>query len=223
MDDIPPGSNTQLAIPAEPLNAKVPPVAERGGLALWHYLKEAYRIIVWNEDAVQRTKDDPWAMVYGICFWAITNTLVMVMSLSIFRGRFILPSLKLLTTFLPLQVFIVSAISVARLWIVHFVATQFCGGDGRFIQILRPLSLASLIQLPIAIVPMALGYFGFGSAALTILGISAILVGLANAAITVFVFDAVDQMPQLTAFVTSVVAGLVLNVGLGYVVQAFRG
>jgi hypothetical protein len=204
------------------LSPNAPQLADRHSFALWHYLQEAYRIIVWNEDAVHRTKDDPWAMAYGVCFWAITNTLVILMLMTTASGHFILPSAKLLLTVLPIQVVVVSAVSVARLWIVHLVATQFCGGDGRFIQILRPLALASLIQLPIALLPMALAYFGFGSVALTIMGISAILVGLANAAITVFVFDAVDQMPQLTAFITSVVAGIVLNFGLGFLLQSFK-
>ena len=222
MDTTPPAVNSPIAFQSEEAGANLPPVVERDAFALWHYLKEAYRIITWNEDAVQRTKDEPMAMVFGVCFWVFTNTLVIVMSFSIFRGRFVFPSAAALATVLPLQVFTVSVVSIARLWIVHLVATQFCGGDGQFIQILRPLSLASLIQLPIAVFPVIFAVLGFGGAALAILGLSAILIGIANAAVTVFVFDAVDQMPQLTAFITSVIAGFVLNFALQYIVQSFR-
>jgi hypothetical protein len=222
MDTTPPAANSPIAFRSEQVGANLPPLAERDSFALWHYLKEAYRIIVWNEDAVQRTKDDPLAVAFGVCFWVFTNTLIIVMSHSIFRGRFVLPSTAVLAAVLPIQVFAVSVVSIARLWIVHLVATQFCGGDGQFIQILRPLSLASLIQLPIAVFPIIFAVLGFGSAVLTILALSAILIGLANAAVTVFVFDAVDQMPQLTAFITSVIASIVLNFALQYIVQSLR-
>ncbi len=222
MDTTPFTSGSPIALQSDQLDTNIPPVAERNPFSLWHYLKEAFRIIVWNEDAVQRTKDDPMAIVFGVCFWAFTNTFIIVASFSIFQGKFVLPSAVYFTKFLPIQFVTVSAVSIARLWIVHFVATQFCGGDGRFIQILRPLSLASLIQLPIAVFPLLLVVFGFGDAALIILGLSAILIGLANAAVTVFVFDSVDQMPQLTAFITSIVAGIVLNSALQYIVGALK-
>jgi hypothetical protein len=220
--DAPPTASSPIALQSDQLGANLPPVAEHHQFSLWHYLKEAFRIIVWNEDAVQRTKDDPMAIVFGVCFWAFTNTFILAASFSIFRGRFILPSALYFTTVLPIQFVTVSAVSIARLWIVHFVATTFCGGDGRFIQILRPLSLASLIQLPIAVIPLILAVSGFGDAALVILGLSAILIGLANAAVTVFVFDAVDQMPQLTAFITSVVAGIFLNYALHFIMEALK-
>jgi hypothetical protein len=115
-----------------------------------------------------------------------------------------------------------AAVALARLWIVHFVATQFCGCDGRFVQILRPLSLASLLLLPISVLPLLLGVSGFTGPAAAILGVSAILTVIANAAITVFVFGAVDDMPQLTAFITSIITSYALSFAIGYATHAFR-
>lgn len=220
MSAIPPVGNSPTAF--QPYPERESSSSRRERFLLWYYLKEAYHIITWDEDAVHRAKDDPLALAFGVCFWVFTDTLIIVTSLSIFRGKFALPSSAVLASILPFRVFTISVVSVARLWIVHLVATQFCGGDGRFIQILRPLSLASLIQLPIALIPMIFAGLGFGSAALVILGLSAILIGIANAAVTVFVFDAVDQMPQLTAFITSIVAGIGLNFALQYIVQSFN-
>src|SRR5262249_9415408 len=151
---------------------------------LWHYLKESVRIITWNEDAVHRTQDDPYALAYGVFFWAVTNTLSLVALMSIFRGKFVFPSATYFATGLPIQVLSAAFVVVARLWIVHFVATQFCGGDGRFIQILRPLSLASLIELPIAVIPLAFVLAGWNSVGLGIFGFMFFIILLALTAVT---------------------------------------
>src|SRR5258708_35205335 len=101
MESTPSGQNSPIAIPSEQTNGNPTPLARPEDFVLWHYLKEAYRIITWNEDAVQRTKDDPLALAFGVCFWVFTNTAVVIVSLSVFRGSLVFPSPAALATILP--------------------------------------------------------------------------------------------------------------------------
>jgi hypothetical protein len=45
------------------------------GFALLHDLREAWRIIVWDDAAIRRVMDDARSLRYGVLFWVIGNAL----------------------------------------------------------------------------------------------------------------------------------------------------
>jgi hypothetical protein len=192
-------------------NKEVVPPA---GFALLHYLGEAWRIVCWDGTAIRRVMDDPRALSYGLLFWVVGNTVPSLL-FSYFGPMKDGTSLfgKLLAH-LVVSLLSGTAFSLIQLGIIHLIAKYFCAGDGKFLQILRPLSLASLI-LTLQVIPVAVGIFlgGIPWATLTITGY--ILGNIAWVAVMVMVFDVVDGMEQLTAFVTSIASVF----GLGLVVE----
>jgi hypothetical protein len=101
MEPTPPGPSTPIAFQSDQTGANFPPLTNFENRAPWHYIKEAVRIIVWNEDAVHRTKDDPIALPYGICFWVVANTVGIITLMSVSHGRFVFPLPSRLVAVLP--------------------------------------------------------------------------------------------------------------------------
>jgi len=168
------------------------------GFALWHYLGEAWRIVRWDDAAIRRVKDDPRVMPYGIFIWAATNTIALLVILysRVRNPRLLRPGPLL---FVILFSLLYSAtLSLLQMGIVHFVARFFCAGEGRFVQVLRPLLLASFVYV-LQVIPIA----------------GVLIAGLAFVAVMVMVFDEVHGMPQLTAFLVSAAAGVGLRILTG--------
>jgi len=181
----------------------IPPSAESQnplptGFALWHYLGEAWRIIRWDDAAIRRVKDDPRALLYGIFIWAGANTiaLLLILYLRVRNPRLLSPGPLL---FLVIFALLYSGtLSLIQIGIVHLVAKFFCAGEGRFVQVLRPLLLASFVYV-LQVIPVA----------------GVLIAGLAFVAVMVMVFDEVHGMPQLTAFLVSAAAGVGLRILTG--------
>ena len=95
----------------------------------------------------------------------------------------------------------------AQLGVIHLFGIHFLGASGTFVQVLRPLSVASvvwLVQLLPALVSVAAGS-GTVTEGVTIATVA--LGGLAWIAVIVMVFDVVDAISQLTTFVLAIVFG----------------
>ncbi|HTB94530.1 MAG TPA: hypothetical protein VK728_16975 [Candidatus Sulfotelmatobacter sp.] len=173
------------------------------GVALLYYLGEAWRIVRWNESAIRRVKDDPRSVRYGMLFWTIGITIPSAF-LDFFgpvkdHAPFGSNYLFRLAAATPFGI----GLCLFQLSIIHLIAKYFCGGDGKFIQVVRPLSLASLIFLLQAL-PAVIGVL-FGGISWATLGIAGYLLGnIAWVASMVMVFDVVDGMDQLTSFITSI-------------------
>ncbi len=178
-------------------------VAPPEGFALFHYLREAWRIVCWDEAAIRRMMDDPKALRYGMLFWVIGITVPSLifdffgpMKRNAPLGSSYLLRLTAATVF-------GIGFRLLQVGIIHLVAKHFCAGDGKFIQVARPLSLVSLILLLEAL-PAVIGMF-FGDISWATLGIAGYLLGnIAWVTVMVMVFDVVDGMDQLTAFITSI-------------------
>lgn len=173
------------------------------GFALLYYLGEAWRIVRWNESAIRRVKDDPRSLRYGLLFWIIGLTVPSVV-LDFFGpikantpfGSNYLLHLTITTVF-------GIGLSLFQLGIIHLIAKYFCAGDGKFIQVVRPLSLVSFILLLEAL-PAVIGIL-FGGISWATLGMAGYLLGnIAWVTVMVMVYDVVDGMEQLTAFITSI-------------------
>jgi hypothetical protein len=166
--------------------------------ALFHYLGEAWRIVVWDDAAVRRAKDDPRALSYGIVIWLLANAISNLVPVYLWgkKPRTATPEEDLLSLAVVLLCLVV--LGLVQIGIVHLIAKYFCAGEGSFIQILRPLLLASFVFML-----QALPLFG------------GLLTGIAWISVTVMVFYEVDGMPYLTAFLVSGVTGLGLEILVG--------
>ena len=178
-------------------------VAPPEGFTLFHYLRETWRIVRWDEAAIKRVMDDPRALRYGMLFWVIGITVPSLIfnffgpmkGKAPFGGSYLL-RLSATTVF-------GIGLSLLQLSIIHLIAKYFCAGDGKFIQVVRPLSLVSLILLLEAL-PAVVGIL-LGGISWAALGMAGYLFGnIAWVTVMVMVFDVVDGMEQLTAFVTSI-------------------
>ena len=184
------------------------------GFALGHYLGEAWRIVRWDDKAIRRTKDDPRALRYGILFYVVGSTVPWAVFTYLGPGKNSALSLGKLLYVLSAMLFFGSMWRLIQLGLVHLIAKNFCAGDGKFIQILRPLSLASLILVLEAVPSVGVLLGGFSWAGLALVGY--LLGGIVWVCVMVMVFDVVHGMPQLTAFLVaaSVAIGLRLLVVL---------
>jgi len=156
------------------------------------------RIVRWDDEAIRRVKDDPRVLPYGILIWTLANAIPYLIIVFLWANKpSALRPTQLLVSFAAALV-LGAILGLIQVGIVHLVAKYFCGGDGRFVQILRPLLLVSFVYVLQAI-PVA----------------GTLIAGIAWVCVMVMVFDEVDEMPQLTAFVVSAVAGLGLRLLIG--------
>jgi hypothetical protein len=169
-------------------------IAPPTGFALIHYLQGAFRIVQWDGYAISRIKDDTRELPYGIFIWSVSNVLpVLLTTLYVprvaryFSGWGGFATLLLL---LPYQ----AAYSLVHLGICHLLVKSFCAGTGRFIQIIRPLLLASIVMVALA---------------MPVLG--PLVAGLAWVAVMMMVFEEVHGIEPLTAFLISAGVGVALR------------
>jgi hypothetical protein len=172
------------------------------GFALFYYLGEAWRIVRWDDAAIRRIKDDQRELPYGILIWCVANALPVLLiatytpklarQFSDFGG--ILTLLYLLAYG--------AALGLTQMGICHLLAKWFCAGEGKFIQIIRPLLLASIVY-----VALAVPFFG------------PLLAGLAWTAVMMMVFQEVHGIEPLTAFLLSAAVGVGLRLTLYFLVK----
>jgi hypothetical protein len=173
---------------------------------------------VWDDAAIRRVMDDGRALPYGVMFWVVANVVPWLLF-----NCFGPPSTRVPLSGHTLLKLMISMATVAvgmvlQLGIVHLVAKFFCAGDGTLLQVLRPMSLASIILLVEAVPPL-IGLL-IGETAWATLGLVAYLLGnIAWVAVMVMVFDVVDGMDQIVAFVTSIASVFGLSTVAGYLIR----
>lgn len=170
-------------------------IAPPAGFALFHYLHEAWRIVLWDDAAIRRIKDDKRELPYGILIWIVANALpVLVMTIYVpavarqFSGMGGLITLGLALVYGAVW-------GLIHMGICHLLAKYFCAGEGKFIQIIRPLLLASIVYVA-TVVPI----------------LGAIAAGIAWVAVMMMVFQEVHDMEPLTAFLLSAGVGVALRI-----------
>lgn len=175
-------------------NHSCPASAPPSGFAFGYYLSKAWRIVRWNDDAIRDVMNDPRALRYGLLVWIATNTLSVLAMLFLWPNqRDTIPNAAI-----PIVVVIAlvysAVLSLIQLGIVHLIAKYFCAGNGKFVQILRPLLLVSFVYI-LQVIPVA----------------GTLIAGLAWVCVMVMVFDVVDEMDQLTCFLVSAAVGIALR------------
>jgi hypothetical protein len=180
---------------------RAPPPA---GFSPGYYLALAFNIARWDDVAVRQAADDPKALSYGILFWAVANYLPFAVKAAEFygRGRSALGIQTLVGALILLP--LAALLAIAQIGTCHLVAKWFCAADGRFVRLIRPLLLGSIV-LVLAAIP----YVGI------------IAASIAWIAIFCLVFQEIDNIEPLQAFLISAVIGICIRVMQGALFATF--
>lgn len=168
------------------------------------YIRQALRIAFWDDDAVRQAADDPKALSYGILFWAVANYLPFAVKAAEFysRGRSVLAIQTLVGALIILP--LAALLAITQIGICHLVAKWFCAADGQFGHLIRPLLLGSIV-LVLAAIP----YVGIFAAS------------IAWIAIFCLVFQEIDNIEPLQAFLISAVIGIGFRIFQGVLFGTF--
>ena len=159
-----------------------------------HYVREAIRIAIWDGDAIRRVARDRQALPYGIMVWAIANSipLLFLAALSSTGHSFEAGPVLVGMIFLLVRS---ACFSLAQVGLCFLIAKSFMGGEGRFLEILRPLLLGSVVYLLLAI-PVAGIFFA----------------AIAWICVFAMVFQVVADVEAFSAYILSIVVGIAFRI-----------
>jgi hypothetical protein len=167
-----------------------------------YYFTQGWKIIFWDSAAIRRNSRDSNALFYGILFWIIGGSLPLLVNIAIAKSNGVTLDPQKLT----LSLAIVATgllVEFLRFAICHFLAKQFFGGDGKFMPLVRALFLGSVASWLI-IIPV----------------IGSLLVGIASTIVIMVVFEEIDHIERLQAFLLAVGVNIGFAVLIYYVVSA---
>jgi hypothetical protein len=160
------------------------------GIAPIYYLRLAFNIARWDDVAIRRASRDPHALPYGVVFSMVSAAIIFLVTAlpgmlarqgrnaeTIFWG--------LLLGLLFVWVYM-GAIAFLQLGFCHLIARWFLGATGTFLGVMRPLLL---------------GWFVNGLILIPVVG--ALASAIAWTAILMMVFEEVDSIGRLEAFLIS--------------------
>jgi hypothetical protein len=187
------------SVSAEELAPVIPP-----RFPFFYYLREAYRIVRWDDVAVRRASRDKNALFYGVVIWAIGALLavgVPVISQAARGGEVNWIQIALgIAILLP----VLAGLTVLQFGVCHLLARLLFHATGSFVALLRALLLGQLVTWLI-VVP----YVGL------------LLAGLGGIAVLMIVFEEVDGIRRLQAFGISFVVGWIF-LGISHFLFASR-
>jgi hypothetical protein len=171
-----------------------PPPAS--GLAIGYFLKQAIKIIRWDDAAVYRAVHDTRAFYAGILCWLIGQLFPVIAgtAIAVSNGGRFYPALffKFVAIFLPFA----AVYDFVRYGICHLIAKLFFGAKASFSALIRPILLGSLVAT-LAVVPVV-GLF---------------LAGAGTIAIVMLVFEEVDHIERMQAFMISAAVNIAALIG----------
>jgi hypothetical protein len=167
-----------------------------------YYFTQGWKIIFWDSAAIRRNSRDSNALLYGILFWIIGASLPLLLNIAIAKSNGVTLDPQKLTLSLAI---IVTGLLVEflRFGICHLLAKQFFGADGTFLPLIRSLFLGSVASWLI-IVP----------------AIGPLLVGIASTIVIMVVFEEIDHIERLQAFLLAVGVNVAFAVLIYYAVSA---
>jgi hypothetical protein len=167
-----------------------------------YYFMQGWKIIFWDDAAIRRNSRDPNALIYGILFWIIGASLPLLLSILIAVSN----GVHLEATRLALGFGIVIAgilVEFLRFGLCHLLAKQFFGGDGKFLPLIRALFLGSVASWLI-VVPV----------------LGTLLAGIASTIVIMVVFEELDHIERMQAFLLAVGVNVAFAVLIYYAVSA---
>jgi len=172
-----------------------PPPAR--GLAIGYFLKQAIKIIRWDDAAVYQASHDTRAFYAGIICWLISQLFPVAVTTgaAVANGSPLNSTqfLKFLAIFVPFA----AIYDFVRYGICHLAAKLFFGAKASFSALIRPILLGSLVAT-LVVVPVV-GLF---------------LAGAGMIAIVMLVFEEVDHIERMQAFIISAVINVAALVGM---------
>jgi hypothetical protein len=167
-----------------------------------YYFMQGWKIISWDDAAIRRNSRDPNALFYGILFWIVGATLPLLVGIATALSN----GVNIDFQKVALRLAIVMAgivLEFLRFGICHFLAKQFFGGDGAFLPLIRALFLGSVASWLI-IVPV----------------LGSLLVGIASTIVIMVVFEEIDHIERLQAFLLAVGVNVAFAVLIYFVASA---
>ncbi len=160
------------------------------GFAPLYYLSLAFNIVRWDDISIRRASRDSKAVFYGAFFWAIAATIILLFTAvpQMLKTMPISGPATVIGLIVGLIVglVIMGIITFVQLGLCHLIAIWFFGGTGTLIGVMRPLLL---------------GWFVNGLILIPVLGTLA--AGIAWTAVLMLVFEEVDGIGRLQAFLIS--------------------
>jgi hypothetical protein len=161
---------------------EVDPPSARIKFPLFRYFMQGWEIVFWNDASIRRAGREPAALFYGILFWLIGAsfpTLLLVAVSGVADPRSLLKGLGIGLPVALLAAFI-------QVSICHLIAKHLFDGTGTLVPLMRALFLGSVVTW-LGIVPI----------------IGAIAVGIGNTVVTMVVFEELDHIERMQAFLIS--------------------
>jgi len=160
------------------------------GFAPLYYLRLAFKIVCWDDVSIRRASRDFKCGLYGLFFWIAAATTILVFTAfpQILRStQFSGPTAVIgLALGLIFGLFVMGIITLIQLGLCHLIAKWFFGATGTFIGVMRPLLL---------------GWFVNALILIPVVGLWAS--GIAWTAVLMLVFEEVDGIGRLQAFLIS--------------------
>ncbi len=160
------------------------------GFAPLYYLRLAFNIMRWDDVSIRRASRDSNAVFYGAFFWSVTATIILLFTAlpQMLRNMHVSgPALIIgLVVGLIFGLTVMGIITFIQLGLCHLIAKWFLGGTGTFVGIMRPLLLGWFVNALILIPVVGL-----------------VAAGIAWSAVLMLVFEEVDGIGRVQAFLIS--------------------
>jgi hypothetical protein len=169
------------------LEEAAPPPSE---FAPFYYIRMALSIVRWDDVAIRRASRDPNALVYGAALSAVSAAIIFLVTAlpRILTREGKAPEAIFLGILLGLVFFwtYMGIIAVIQIGLCHAIAKIFLGATGTLIGVMRPLFLGWFVNVLILI---------------PVVGVFA--VGIAWTAVLMLVFEEIDGIGRMQAFLIS--------------------
>jgi hypothetical protein len=169
------------------LEEAAPPPSE---FAPFYYLRMAFNIVRWDDVVIRRASRDPNALVYGAALSALSAAIIFLVTA--LPGMLAREGKNSETIFLGLLLGLVfvwaymGLIAVIQIGLCHAIAKVFLGATGTLVGVMRPLFLGWCVNVLILIPVVGL-----------------IAAGIAWTAVLMLVFEEVDGIGRMQAFLIS--------------------
>jgi hypothetical protein len=167
-----------------------------------YYFMQGWKIIFWDDAAIRRNSRDPSALIYGILFWIIGETLPLLLNVSIAvsNGVHLNPSKLALSLGIVIAGILVEFL---RFGLCHLLAKRFFGGDGTYLPLVRALFLG-MVGSWLTVVPV----------------LGPLLAGATSTVVIMVVFEELDHIERMQAFLLAVGVNVAFAVLIYYAVSA---
>jgi hypothetical protein len=162
------------------------------GFAPLYYLRLAFNIVRWDDLSIRRASRDSKAGLYGLFCWTVTAVIILLFTTlpQALRSIHVSGPAVIIGVVVGLifALVVMGIITFIQLGLCHLIAKWFFGGTGSLMGVMRPLLLGWFVNALIVI-----PFLGLWAA------------GIAWTAVLMLVFEEVDGIGRLQAFLISAV------------------